>query len=226
MNPVAERRWRELTEGRSVCLVGGHDEINWDVVNQADTVVRVNGHWARQRGRCDVVYFSCAEDAGAEPMFYAESEIWKSLQFVWLNMTHGLFQQWDVFAGVADACAQHFVPTSTYVHGPGQIFDRFTVLQDLPPHHEWSRMFAKQYDFHPLTGVLALKHLALTKAKAIAVEGFSFYQRDDGTLPPDAGRHSIEPNLRALRDVWLDDDRIFLSNRLISLIDHQASVAV
>lgn len=220
MNDETRARWETLTDGKTICLVGGCDQIDWRVVDEADVVVRVNGHWARQRGRCDVVYFSCASDANAERIFL-DPKLWSELKFAWLNITHCLFAQTEIYGSVIMHCHNHSVPRATYVHGPAQLFATHQALSDLLPHQEWSKIFAQEYDFHPLTGMLALRHLTLTKAKAIAVEGMNFYQREDGTIPLEIGRHATEPNIRALYDMWVRDNRISLSETLLTIMDKE-----
>lgn len=209
-------KFDSLVSQKSVALIGGSDSIEWDEVNKCDLVARVNGHWARQGGRCEVLYYSCADDL--DYRMWSDPELWKQLKFAVVNLSHRLF---GGYAGektnwVISQLIEHCVPIETYVSAPHHAWQVFKVLQEQP--QSWSRDLAARYDFHPLTGILAVEHLLLSKAASVYVTGMTLYQQPSGQMPTDAGRHTIAPQIEFLRDAakW---SRLQLSPRLKQILE-------
>lgn len=214
---VTQTDYKNFLEGRSVALIGGDDDIDWNRVNECSVVVRVNDHWKRQRGRCDVLYYSCARDIGVDIFSYPELYS-GGLEWCWLNKTHHIFAQGQNFFTAKAKCAEHKVKQLQYWHAPMELFHLCEPLQHLQEEELWTKELSTKYSFHPLTGLLALEHIRLSGAWTIYVTGMSLYREPNGALPGHAGAHSIPPQVSYLRDL-MKDDRITYSPVLLRSID-------
>ena len=52
----AEALYTKYLQNKSVVIVGGKDNYDSIILKSYDIVVRINNHYVRQRGPCDVVY--------------------------------------------------------------------------------------------------------------------------------------------------------------------------
>lgn len=212
--------WKELTKGKSVALVGGSDKINWNRVNQCDLVARVNSHWERQRGRCDILYFSCGDDLSID--FLDDPELYDTLKFAWVNASNMLFNGDRQIAKYAEVCSlirKRNVQMALYASGPPKAFETFDCLRNLGPRYRWTRDLARRWEFHPLTGMIALYHLGCAETSSVYVDGMDFYVQKDGTLPTTAGTHDIDSQLRFFREFTArSGGRIQVSETLSALL--------
>lgn len=204
----------EFVSGKHVAVIGGSDEIEWDAVEECDVVVRVNGHWLRQRGRCEVLFYSCADDL--DYRIFGERALWQSLKWGLINNSHRLFGGYasQKTEWVISQMLEHCIPVETYLSVPARAWEVFAAIKDQRP---WSRELAERYDFHPLTGVLAVERMMCSPAASVYVTGMTMYQRPNGEVPFDVGTHYTEPNLQFFRD-RRQDERLKLSPRLESVI--------
>ena len=85
----SDRGYSDLLRDKTVALVGGHDQVDWDRVNSCDFVVRLNDHWLRQRGRVDILYSSCASDVNHRSIF--EDDFCSQIKYMQLNRFHMFF---------------------------------------------------------------------------------------------------------------------------------------
>lgn len=202
--------------GKTVALVGGSDEIDWQEVNKCEVVARVNGHWMRQGGRCELLYYSCADDLDYE--MWQRPDLFEQLEFAMVNRTHQLFGGYasEKTALVISKLVEHNIPHEFYYNAPGHAWDVFRELRNVKD-GLWSRELSERYDFHPLTGIIALEHLLLSSAASVYVTGMTLYQQPDGALPADAGRHSIPPQLAYLKDN-IKHKKLILSDRLAHIV--------
>ena len=151
--------WQSYLRDETVAVIGGDDEIDWPRTLKCDVVVRINNHFNRQGRRCNVVYYSCAEDLGYCDATF-ERALRLGLRWAWLNMTHSLLCSPDqTYVKAADYCKSQALPYSQYFHGPADIWNTFECLKSAPPVFQWSRELSERYDFHPLTGILAIYHI-------------------------------------------------------------------
>lgn len=188
--------FNSIVDSKSVALIGGADEIDWSEVEKCDLVARVNSHWNRQGGRCDVLYFSCARDLDFS--MFEKAELWSQLKFVLVNLSHSLFGEIAAERArfVISLLIERRVPFATYYHAPARAWHLF---ENLRGKESWERRLSERYDFHPLTGILATEHLLLSSASRVFVTGMSLYQ-SSGKLPAHAGAHSIPPQVRFFED--------------------------
>lgn len=210
----------DLIQNAKVAVVGGADTIDEAVVERSHYVARVNSHWMRQGGRCDVLYFSCAGDLDYR-MFW-DDKFLSGLKFAMLNFSHTLFglNAGAKTAGVIRILKEARIPFDGYYHAPAAAWNTFTHLRG---RDDWTKALAERYGFHPLTGILAIEHLLLSPAAEVFVTGMNLYQ-SNGVLPESAGTHSIPPQLRFLRDVSTNP-RAKLDATLNSLLDNNPTDA-
>lgn len=204
----------ELVKDRKVAVIGGCDNINWDAVNSADFVVRVNGHWQRQRGRVDALFYSCADDL--DYSIFDDSDLWSDLKFAFVNLSHKLFGGYAAqkTGYVVERLLEREIPIEPYFSVPSRAWQVFTALSEL---RVWSRELAERYDFHPLTGVLATQRMILSPAQQVYVDGMSLYRRQDGSMPYEVGTHYIDPQIRFFSDVPLD--RCLLNKDMAAVVN-------
>lgn len=205
-----------FARNKRIAVVGGSDDIEWNEVDACDLVVRVNGHWQRQGGRCDVLCYSCADDLNYS--MWDDSNLWSELKFALINLAHKLF---GGYAGektnlVCSLLQKHSVPFETYVGAPAYAWKTFKVLQECPD--TWSRDLAERHDFHPLTGVLAVERMLLSPMHSVYVTGMTLYQKPEGDLPVDVGRHQISPQLEFFQSI-AHLQRVILSPRLKAIVN-------
>ena len=208
--------YSNLLRGKSVAIVGGHDDVHWSEVHSKDLVVRVNGHWGRQGGRMDIVYDSCAMDV--DHGFYLDPHVYVNLQFAQLNIMHKF---WGHTAGefnhISRFLSDSGIPWDFYVHAPLRLYETMEQLRVVPPRHTWAKEFAEEYQIFPFTGVLAIRHLLLQPIKSLYVDGMDlFMDRKDEESPNyrRAGSHYLPPQVKYLRDIE-NDERITFSNNLV-----------
>jgi len=217
--------WQSYMKDKTVAIVGGDDDIDWKRVLQCDVVVRINDHFARQGRRCNVLYYSCADD-----LSYCDSAFSRAvdlgLRWAWLNMTHMLLCAPDqTYLRASAYCESAAIPYCQYFHGPAEIWDTFLCLDKVPDRFQWSRELSNKYSFHPLTGILALYHIIKSSApRSIYVDGMSFYVNSDGEIPRETGRHDNLANIYCLTDMLMESikdpstPRITLSEKLMGLL--------
>ena len=201
---ASETAYSDLLRGKTIALVGGHDDINWNEVNKCDLVARVNGHWVRQRGRINLLYYSCAADVSYSQ--FDCTDFWRDLQFAHLNITHTFFaNEQNSFHDASLLLSQEKVPWDMYVVTPRQAYQLIIGLRDLPERYEWSQEFTEEFDIYPFTGVLALRHLTLQPVKSIYVDGMNlFVNRAENNR---YGSHYLPSNVHYLRSLCFDTKR-------------------
>jgi hypothetical protein len=205
---------------KRVVVLGGDDDIDWNYVKGFDFVARVNGHWQRQRGRCDILYYSCADDL--DMTMFDDPALYDDLKFAWINGSHMLFNgqaQIARFLCVTELLKKRNIPMFMYVLAPVRAYQTFVQLRELHPRYEWARRMAERWSFHPLTGMAAVYHLANTPAHSIHINKISFYQKPDGVIPETSGVHDMASQMNFLREFWVEQaGRISLSRKLLRML--------
>lgn len=206
--------FNSIVRDKSVALIGGADEINWTEVEKCDLVARVNSHWSRQGGRCNILYFSCARDL--EFSMFEKAELWSQLKFVLVNLSHTLFGSIAAERArfVISLLFERKIPFLTYYHAPARAWHLFEHLRGKD---SWERKLSERYDFHPLTGILATEHLLISEARDVFVTGMTLY-RCNGELPSHAGAHSIPPQVQFFRD-YLNNPRLKLDASFLNCLN-------
>lgn len=203
MNP--EELAHKLYHNRRVAVVGGHDEVAWSLVNTCDTVVRINGHWGRQGGRCDVLYDSCADDFTRD--FYFHEDFKARCQLIMANVMPMFVGADGHYRRVVKLCEEIDVPMDMYVHAPIGAWNTTKQLQNVPARHEWAKDFAARYGY-PFTGILAAAHVAKHEPKTIYLDGMNFYKETSRHR-----NHDIQPQAQ-----WVIDNLSVVTPGL-SLLD-------
>lgn len=211
----------DLLRGKTVTILGGDDEIDWARAESSDVVVRINGHWRRQEGRIDALWWSCASDLHGLGDWGEFAACASGCRFVWLNKTHDLFgANGGTFADDSATLLELKIPFAEYWHAPAPAFDVFAVLRENVPADYWAKELAERFGFYPLTGVLAAAYtIERTEASNIYLDGFSFYQGASGALPAKAGKHAVAPNVECFRTLVLENrERVELSEKLRKIL--------
>lgn len=213
--------YAEFLKGKRVVVIGGNDAtIDKEMLMGADVVVRINGHWMRQGGRCDAVYYSCSSDVSLEQ--FKNKEFISRVKWVWANSTHVLFSSsagnfYEVMRLMSNVMN---VKVGTYFHGPAEAFEVFEHLRNLTPAEKWAKELSAKHKFHPFTGLLAVHHLLLHNPREVWLTGMSFYRHSDGEFPAHAGAHEVRSNIRYV--AWLKDNepRVYLDKTLSGIVDY------
>lgn len=214
--------WHKFLNDKSVAVVGGDDDIDWGWVNKCNYVARVNGHWQRQRGRCDILYYSCADDL--DLTMFDDGELYKDLQFAWVNAAHTLFnsaEQLTRFLLVTEKLKEQNIPMFMYVLAPARAFEVFERLKELPEKYAWTRELAEKGSFHPLTGIAATYHLNETEAHTVYVDGMNFYQKPNREIPETHGVHDMASQMKFLKNMWIESEKIILSPKLVEILSQE-----
>lgn len=189
----------EYLNGKRVAVVGGLGDSIEDL-SDYDVIVRINSHYIRQGGRCDVLYHSCAGDInlsayedGTADKFHNDT------RFVFLN---GIYQLFGSTAGGLGTLRGYFSARNahidTYIHVNAQAFALIKELNPLPRKHWWVKDFCLRWHVYPFTGVLALYHLTLYPCAEIYVTGMNLYQAPT-TQRESIRAHYISPQVKFLR---------------------------
>lgn len=206
--------YANLLRGKTVSIVGGHDGVDWDYVDDADYVVRCNGHVARQGRRVDILYDSCACDI--DHSFYDNRSIQSQLKFVMLNITH-VFFSWTAseYKLVTQKLHDAQIPYDIYVHAPAKLFSTMEQLRKIPPRHQWYLDWIKKWGIYPLTGVLAIHHLLRQPIKSLYIDGMDLglsQISEDLSKRSWLGLHYLPPQRNYLKEVVLKDRRVHASS--------------
>lgn len=189
LDPDLLKRYAELLTNRTVALVGGDDEIDWDKVESCDLVVRVNDHYIRQGHRVDILYHSCASD-----LLY-ELDPLMDTKFFWLQGMMRLFSKVESNT-MESFCAERGIPCGTFLNATAPLYALMPELNPLPPEYQWLKDFNETYSY-PFTGVVALKHLEMHSCRSIYVDGMTFYAQN-GAIPVRHQRHHTSKQLEYL----------------------------
>lgn len=195
-------------DNKNVVIVGGASEcVDLEMIENADLVVRVNDHWRKQRGRCDILYASGVLPLmivmGAEPL----EPDWVMFNF---NLTLEDLPEQEQFCRWADHNAVSY--------------DRFYQCQfrDLNPRgpgYEWANILYKRINTMPFTGIMAAYHLSLFPVRAIGLTGFSFYQTPSGVIPHNRGPHNLRAQVLLLQTMFGTDARLYCDRTLADILE-------
>lgn len=146
---------------------------------------------------------------------FANHALMGQLKWAWLNIAHNLFgPDAGSYHVVRRLCLTYGVEVGTMLHAPPGAFETFVQLRAVPLEHRWCKELAVEWNFHPLTGVLALYHLHLTECAEIYVDGMTFYRTEHGKTPLRQGSHNIPPQKKCVSDLLARDSRIKASKDL------------
>lgn len=206
--------YHSILKGKSIAIVGGHNDVDWARVNKCDLVVRINDHYPRQGGRLDILYHHCGDEA--DYSMFAKGPI-ITTKFIWLNRMQCLFGP-SRFSWLARYCHDNKITWAPYYHAPKSCFDLVVELKGIPDEDRWPEDFSEVYDVYAFTGVLALHHLTLYPIRSIYVDGMTFYQ-EEGVTPVRFGCHSIPKQVDYVNYLRLHDGRVSYSEVLLKAID-------
>jgi hypothetical protein len=209
-------QYNKLIEGKTIALVGGADTINRSFVESSEITIRINSHWAKQRGPIHVLYHSGQHDAG--PYSIIDQPEFRDIQFIWLDKLQGIFNS-PGFILIAAACKQYSIPLDYFVHGNNQCYTMVKELNPLESKYQWIKDFQGQWNMFAFTGILALEHLRQHPIKKLSVTGMNLFQDHPERLIR-KGSHNIEPHINYLRYLQREDSRIIFDTTLSNILEN------
>ena len=202
--------YADFLRGKAVALVGGHDHIDWDRVNLSDVVIRINGHWARQGGRIDSIYDSCASDICHK--FYNHEDVRKQLKFAMLNITHIFFShEGSEYRKITKTLCDYNIPWDFYVHAPAKLFSVMEQLKEVPPRHQWYVDWIHKWGLYPLTGILAIQHLLQQPISSLYIDGMDLGRsqiKNQKSKRSWLGLHYLPPQIKYLREAVITNPKV------------------
>lgn len=196
----------EYLYGKSVLVIGGADHQGFNP-KDFDLVLRVNDHFIRQGGRCDILVHNCCISAypGRVFDFLGDSIL-------------------EVGLVVANPHQQPgFKMAKKYCEYSATIFDyfdfeRLVYSKEDELQHQWSQVMMEMYDFKPFTGLLAIAYLQHAPVKEIAVTGMDIHVNEK-TNPDWVGPHRISAQALWLKHAVAFDGRIRFDKVLNATLD-------
>lgn len=182
----------ESVKGRDVILVGGGKVQLPEIANPL--VVWTNNHWLKHPTLlCHGIFHSCEDNS---PVGDFIGRVPHELLFVCANFGHmrnnnTQYAEWEKIAHASQKIELFYY-----------YMERFPHSNPYGEEMEWINDFQKQYDFTPLTGMLALEYLIRAGAKSVAITGMDFYYDDrERGFSAFRGPHDITKQLLYLLDV-------------------------
>ncbi len=196
--------YSNLIKHRRIAIVGGYDEH--DSIDRYDTIVRVNSHWFRQGGKCDIIYHNGGRrdwDSSRSRKFYLMPEL-KQLKFMVIDHAGG------VRSDMIDFCTEHEIPYMTY--------RKDLKYSSWTP---WARELVSRVQEHstrsgdPFTGTAAAMHISRYPILELFITGMSLYSNvKPEEFNPGLKAHDPYANGMFLEDLAKHDDRITLGSDL------------
>ena len=209
-------KYADLLWDKSVTIVGGReiDEEERCKVESYDLIVRINNHWERngpnnntgRYPRTNILYWCGA------PFFKAPLNELRRAGFRFACMHSGgrshMLASWMKELGI---------PYITYDHE--KLTCKAGAHKVLEPKDKWFETWKRKYDLHPLTGVIAIRHISLFPVRELYVTGMDFY----GVKKYEEkwGGHVIGPHKDYLRDLAQLDDRVKYSDILKGALSYE-----
>ena len=205
ITPDGASTYRDYLKDRSIVIIGGSDAYSCNEIGHYDIVVRINNHWLRQKGRCDVVYTTVLLK---KPLHVNQLQVPEFRpHYAMLNLvdTKYEYNQKEVpnYLTFAEWCqSEQKVKIGFFAQG--------VWLEQNPygEQYEWLNLLHHQYDTKFLTGVVALADIIRYSPKRIFVCGMDMYKKE---VPPGAlfrESHGMPGNIQFLKDVQKRDSRV------------------
>lgn len=153
--------YKDLIKGKRVVLVGG-GEFSYTAKDE-DVMIRVDYHYARQGGRCDVYYGGC--NSGVTPSMLPSPE---QIRYAWLRGD--------------GPTVPKFADLFTELHIPYGLL----VPKNLPEHlieYDLHKRLEKLGSSEPFMGVKALYHVLHFEPAAVHVMACDLYYKEKEQCP-------------------------------------------
>jgi len=197
----------DMLRNKNICIVGGCDNYDETFLNQFDVVIRINNHWVRQGGQCNVLYHCL--DRGLEEITELLTLFPKRL-IMHLNTTST-----DILPLKAD------FPKHIYYE-----FKQARFIKPSPygPEHEWLNVLQNIYCTDFFTGIVALADTLRYPINRVFVCGMDLYVtlEHNGRV----GKHLLPGNLNYLRDLKRSAPRVQFDQPLNEALEHYIEQAV
>lgn len=196
--------FREYLINKKVALIGGFADYDL-AANYYDVIVRTNCNWTLT-DRVDVLYIE--PDAGKLDATIA------------LLNSDNVKDAWKI-VNFATVAGQKLVK---HLNDDPKLLTvlnaTFRLTNPCSSEHEWLNAWRKRLDFHPLTGLVALKHLLRYDVEELFCTGMTFYYNfATKTFPTRQGPHDIEASKKAFLELVYCDSRVRPDNMLQLLLN-------
>lgn len=188
--------YQRYLQGKSICLVGGDDRIDFSRIHSYDVVVRINNHWLRQKGRCDVLYHTVRGTLDVNELL---GHPYLRPHYLFLNLVDTEYE-YEVISAPRYLGLGGWLQSS---HGVRVGFFAQGEWAGETPYgasYDWLNLLHRKYDAKFFTGIVALADLIRFEPREIFVTGMSFFSSE--IKPGQYSRHShvLRGNYLFLRD--------------------------
>lgn len=196
--------YSQLLYNKKVCLVGGAPDVSEPLLETADLVVRVNDHWLRSSGRCDILYLT---GAALKPALLCDA---LRPEFLFYSFNMIAEQQHPLEPTLLAFCRRNGITADKFL----QV--QYQHTNPIGPYYEWANVLHKRLRTMPFTGTLAACHLLRFPLKQLALTGFSFYvgMNEPGKIPYKRNSHIIPRQIEYFDELATTDARIVLDDTL------------
>lgn len=194
----ATKRLGDLVCGKKVHVIGGCDELVYRPFGGSNdvTVVRINLHFQRQGGPCDVLYVG----PGVAP----SGEI--KAKCIVYPANNGVAGAWVEAAEKCGAFTVRYMPIQTL------------GISAYGAQHEWLNGFMKELGTLPLTGILAIKHLLQFPFEKMLISGMDLYSGGK-EIPYERGSHELFSQVDWLKRTALIDGRLLFWSTMSKIVN-------
>lgn len=210
-----EELFTKYVTGREVVVVGGADKAITLDIRHADIVVRINNHWLRQGGGCDVLYHTIKSPHISIEDLWADKEFAPS--FFMMNAVDDAFEigliKTPTRMKAINWCSENNVETGSFVQN---------MYGDCNPYDytlDWLPQLHQKYNAVLFTGLIAVAHMARYPVSTLTVTGMNFYIDSDTNPDRNQGLHNVRGNIQFLRDLEAQDSRVFLDPAIHAAIN-------
>lgn len=195
--------------------MGGADspEINED---HYDLVVRINNHWLRQRGRCEILYHTVksphisimdlAHDEQFQPAFAILNVVDNAAEIGLIpRPTRLQFERW---------CSQQepVVQTGAFVQAQYGDCNPYDYSLD------WLPQLHQKIGAVLFTGLIGVAHLVRYPVESLMVAGMDFYIGNSTDANRKEGLHHVGGNMGFLTQLMEEDPRVFVDPAVMASI--------
>ena len=192
---------RQLLYNKSVAIVGGHDSIDWQRVNECDLVCRINYHWQRQGGRFDIHYTGACDQKPSFP-HHLNGYVAYSLECRYSE-------------DYANYTRAEKLQTAPFLR------DSYCKPNPHGPEFEWLNSFSNELNTKPFTGFVAIRQITNNPVNRVFVTGMTLYDGEAQTVKTTTGLellrrgpHMIQPHVEYLKFLHRSDPRVKFDSEL------------
>ena len=194
------KNYKDYLKDKIVVIVGGGENINEELVESADIVVRINQHWLTQGGRIDVLYHTMF-GRGLEPenLMKLFKEDFRP-KFMFLNKLDRYWElglsQYKIDDLFYNFQKEHSNETQIEYFAQGQ----WLYQNPYGDRYEWLNEIHKKFNCKLLTGLVALADVLRFKPREVYTQGMNLYYGKPKRLKEYRDSHFIPGQIAFLKD--------------------------